>query len=271
MTSVPAGVTLPSSLVSLQAGGRRLEIEFAWVGAATADPSLPPVVFLHEGLGSVAMWKGFPRHLCEAVGRRGLVYSRPGYGRSTPKSPQEHWGLDYLHVQAEIVLPALLDALDVHLPVVLFGHSDGGSIALIHAARFPARVAAAIVLAPHIFVEAISVEGIRATCVAFETTALRAKLAQFHADVDSAFHGWSDAWLQPGFEQWSIEALLPAIQCPVLAIQGLDDHYGTLAQIDGIAARIPATRLLELAACGHVPHRDQPQAVIQATRTLLAP
>jgi pimeloyl-ACP methyl ester carboxylesterase len=248
--------------VKLVVEGRPVDIEAAWVGPGAS--SLPVMVFLHEGLGSVSMWKDFPAQLCQALGCRGLVYSRPGYGRSTPRPPGERWGTDFMHRQARAVLPALLDALDVSPPYLLFGHSDGGSIALIHAAAFADRVAAAIVLAPHILVEEFGLASIRAAREAYQQGDLRARLARHHDDVDSAFRGWNDIWLDPAFRAWTLEPLLPQVRCPVLAIQGEDDPYGTMAQIDGIAERVPGTQLVKLAACGHSPHRDQPQAVIAA-------
>jgi pimeloyl-ACP methyl ester carboxylesterase len=248
--------------------GRDVRIEHQWVGRDHA--SAPLLVFLHEGLGSVAMWKGFPARLCDAVGARGLVYSRPGYGRSTPRAPGERWPMDFMHQQAEQLLPALMDTLQVRQPCVLFGHSDGGSIALIHAARFPKRVRAAVVLAPHILVEAFGLASIGQARGAYLHGDLRERLARYHADVESAFHGWNDIWLSPEFEAWSITDLLPDIRCPVLAIQGEDDPYGTMAQIDGIAAALPGTRLLKLPACGHSPHRDQPEAVTTACRHFIA-
>jgi len=240
-----------------------VDLEVAWVGSA--DHDAPVIVFLHEGLGSLAMWKDFPARLCEAAGLRGLVYSRAGYGRSTPRAPDEHWDLDFMHRHACEGLPALLDTVGVQAPYFLFGHSDGGSIALIHAAGFPDRVAASIVLAPHIVVEEFGLDSIRKAREVFLTTDLKAKLARYHADIDSAFWGWNDIWLDPRFKQWSIESLLPAIRCPVLAVQGRDDEYGTMAQVDGIAAALPATRVLKLDRCGHSPHRDQPDKVIAAT------
>ena len=172
------------NLVDIQAGGREFRIEFDWVG--DADPDAPVIVFLHEGLGSRSMWKDFPQRLCEAAGIRGLVYSRPGYGQSTPRAPDEHWGPDFMHIQARQVLPALLNALGVTRPAHLFGHSDGGSIALIHAASFPGRVASATVMAPHLMVEEFGLVSIREARVAYETTDLRSKLGRHHADVDSA-------------------------------------------------------------------------------------
>lgn len=259
------GTALPR--VAVQAGGRRFDLEYTWVGVP-ADGQ-PPLVFLHEGLGSVSMWRDFPTQLCAALGRRGLVYSRPGYGGSTPRATDEHWRPDFMHFQATEVLPALLTALGIDEPCVLFGHSDGGSIALIHAALCPQRVAAAIVLAPHILVEDISVQSIAAARQAYESTDLRQRLQRHHADVDSAFLGWADAWLAADFRAWSIESLLVRIACPLLAVQGLDDEYGTLAQVEGIAARVPGTRVLALPDCGHSPHRDRPQEVIEAASAWL--
>jgi pimeloyl-ACP methyl ester carboxylesterase len=257
------------SCVGVDFDGRHVEIEHAWVGPA--DAAGPVLVFLHEGLGSLSMWKDFPARLCEAARCRGLVYSRPGYGRSTPRPHGERWRLDFMHRQAERLLPALLDALGVRPPYALFGHSDGGSIALIHAALFPGRVSAAVVLAPHILVEAFGLASIRQAREAYLHGDLRPRLARYHDDVDSAFWGWNDIWLDPAFEAWSIEALLPRVRCPVLAIQGVDDPYGTMAQIDGIAARVPGTRLLKLERCGHSPHRDQAEAVIAAAADFLQP
>jgi len=252
-------------------GSPPLQIEYQWVG--TADDAAPLIVFLHEGLGSVAMWRDFPARLCEAAGARGLVYSRPGYGRSTPRPHGEKWGVDFMHLQAREVLPALLTALGINAATDkpwLFGHSDGGSIALIHAALFPDRVAGVIVAAPHIFVEDISVTSIAKTREVYLATDLRSKLARYHDDVDSAFWGWNDIWLDPAFCTWNIEALLPKISCPVLAIQGVDDEYGTMSQIDGIAKQVPQAHLLKLENCGHSPHRDQADAVIDAVKTFVA-
>jgi pimeloyl-ACP methyl ester carboxylesterase len=245
--------------------GRLVRIEHAFVGVDA--PRAPLMVFLHEGLGSLAMWKDFPQRLCAELGCRGLVYSRPGYGKSTPRAAEEAWGLDFMHRQAHEVLPALLAALHIDVqasPPWLFGHSDGGSIALLYAARFPQQVAGAIVLAPHIQVEDLSVASIEEARVAYETTDLRQRLARYHDDPDSAFYGWNRIWLHPPFKQWSIEAEIAAIRCPILAVQGLDDEYGTLEQIRGIARGVPRTQLLELPACGHSPHRDQPETLIQA-------
>jgi len=239
--------------------GRRVRVEYDWVGQGART-----LVFLHEGLGSLAMWRDFPAKLSAALGMRGLVYSRPGYGKSTPRDPEERWEPDFMHRQAHEVLPAFLDAIGVNGRVWFYGHSDGGSIALLFAARFPARTAGAIVAAPHIFVEDLSVDSIEKTRLAYLETDLRGKLARYHDDVDSAFWGWNDIWLHPPFRGWNIEGEIAAITAPLLAVQGLDDEYGTLAQIRGIAKAVKHAKLLELAACGHSPHRDQPDAVIRA-------
>lgn len=248
-------------------GDRPVRIEHQWLGADRG--SAPLLVFLHEGLGSLSMWRDFPPRLCDALGCRGLVYSRPGYGRSTTRPATERWGVDFMHRQAHEVLPALLDALAIDprsSPIWLLGHSDGGSIALLYAARFPACAAGVIVLAPHIRVEEISIARITQARTAYESTDLRERLARHHDDPDSAFRGWNDIWLDPAFRNWSIEDEIAAIRCPLLAVQGQEDAYGTMEQIRGIARRLPQTELLELAACGHAPHRDQPDRLISTVR-----
>lgn len=244
---------------------RVVRIEHEWIAAERRGA--PLMVFLHEGLGSLAMWKDFPPALCAALGCRGLVYSRPGYGRSTASEPRQAWGLDFMHQQAHEVLPALLQALHVDTSIDkpwLFGHSDGASIALLYAARFAQRVAGAVVLAPHIHVEALSVAGIAAARQAYLESDLRQRLARYHDDPDAVFWGWNQIWLHPPFKQWSIEQEIAAIVCPLLAVQGVGDEYGTLEQIRGIQRRVPRTELLELDDCGHSPHRDQPAALIEA-------
>lgn len=249
------------AFVDVEWAGRPVRIEHAWVGLPEPVHART-LVFLHEGLGSLSMWRDFPERLCRALGCRGLVYSRPGYGRSTPRPATERWNPDFMHRQALELLPALLQALDVCAPYALFGHSDGGSIALLHAARFPQRVSQAVVLAPHILVEDLSVASIEKARVAYETTDLRQRLARHHDDPDSAFHGWNHIWLDARFRGWNIGPEIGTIACPLLAVQGLDDEYGTLAQIRGIRERVPQTQLLELPACGHSPHRDQPERLI---------
>lgn len=251
------------AFASFQAAGAALRIEYEWAGGAGEDA--PVMVFLHEGLGSVAMWRDFPARLADALGMRALVYSRPGYGRSSPRAEGEKWQTDFMHRQAREVLPALLRALGVEQPW-LFGHSDGGSIALLHAAAFPQALRGAIVLAPHILVEEISVTSIAKAREAYLQTDLKQRLARYHDDADSAFWGWNDVWLSPAFRDWNIEEEIRAIRCPLLAIQGLDDEYGTLEQVRGIARRVPQTQLLEIPQCGHSPHKDRPEVVIEAVR-----
>ena len=249
---------------------RSVRIEHQWI--AREKTTAPLIVFLHEGLGSVTMWKDFPQRLCDAAGCRGLVYSRPGYGRSTPRAAGEPLGIDFMHQQACQVLPALLDALGVDACVDrpwLLGHSDGGSIALLYAAMYPDQIAGAIVLAPHILVEDLSVNSIKKVRRAYHETDLQQRLARHHDHPDSAFWGWNDIWLRPDFRRWSIEAEISAIRCPLLAVQGLDDEYGTLEQIDGIARRAPHTELLKLANCGHSPHRDQTEALVAAAANFI--
>lgn len=248
--------------VELDWRGQRVCIEHQWLGRERAGR--PLLIFLHEGLGSRSMWRDFPQRLCDAGHFRGVVYSRPGYGRSTPRAADERWGVDFMHRQAHELLPVLRHALGITDPPWLFGHSDGGSIALLHAAHFPDAVAGAVLLAPHVFVEDVSVSSIARTREAFGGTDLPQRLARHHDDVASAFWGWNDVWLDPDFRVWNIEAELKTIRCPLLAIQGVDDEYGTLEQIRRIQRRVPMTQLLELSDCGHSPHRDQPEQVIAA-------
>ena len=262
---------MTSEYVAVEGCGRNIRIEYQWVGPDSQ--ALPPMVFLHEGLGSLSMWRDFPERLCNAIGCRGLVYSRPGYGRSTPRTADEIWGPDFMHRQAHELLPALLAALGIDTvgqPPLLFGHSDGGSIALLYAAAFPDRVAGLIVLAPHIKVEALSVRSIEAARHSYLEADLRQRLARHHDDPDSAFWGWNQIWLDPAFRDWSIEPEIGSITAPLLAIQGVDDEYGTLEQVRGIARQVPHTELLELANCRHSPQRDRPDAIIAAATAFMA-
>lgn len=247
--------------------------------AAPVGANGPTLVFLHEGLGSVRMWRDWPERLCAQLGCAGLVYSRQGYGQSDPvpdvRGPsgqvdgQRHGRLlpDYMHREAFEVLPALLQALGIERPVLL-GHSDGGTIALLHASRF--KVRGCIVMAPHVMVEPMSLQAIAQARQAFEQGALRERLAAYHADVDCAFWQWNEVWLSPAFASFDIRADLPGIEAPLLAIQGVDDPYGSLAQIEDIAQAVPHTRLLTLPACGHSPHRDQSETVVKAVADFLA-
>jgi pimeloyl-ACP methyl ester carboxylesterase len=243
--------------------GRRIEYRFVEPAAANGVD----LVMLHEGLGSVSMWRDFPEQLAQATGCRTLVYSRHGYGGSSPLDAPR--GVDYMHEEARIWLPAILERLGIRRPV-LFGHSDGASIALIQAARPESELAGIIALAPHVKVEDLTVHGIAAAKSAYLETDLRSRLSRHHADVDSAFWGWNRIWLDPAFRRWNIEALLPSIRCPVVAIQGEEDEYGTMEQIASIARAVPCARLLALAACRHSPHRDQPQAVLSAAREFVS-
>jgi pimeloyl-ACP methyl ester carboxylesterase len=256
-----------SAWVELDWDGRRMRIEHQWL--RREDAAAPLLVFLHEGLGSVSMWRDFPSQMCAALQCRGLVYSRPGYGQSTPRAADEAWAPDFMHRQAHEVLPALLKALgvDTHKDKPwLFGHSDGGSIALLYAARFPDRIAGAVVLAPHILVEDISVDSIALARTAYADTDLRQRLARHHDDVDSAFFGWNNIWLHPAFRDWNITQELRSITCPLLAVQGVNDEYGTLEQVRGIARVAPQCTVVELADCGHSPHRDRQDRLLEAVR-----
>lgn len=228
---------------------------------ASAQPKIgaPCLVLLHEGLGSVAMWQDFPRRLADASGSEVIVYSRQGYGRS--QALREPRQVEYMHHEALVVLPALLDTLGVQRPL-LVGHSDGASIALIHAGGCPRGVSGLVVMAPHVFVEPLTRASIVQAKQAYATTNLPQRLARYHADADHAFWGWNDIWLHPAFQAWNIESYLPTIQAPILAIQGVDDEYGTLDQLQRIARRAPSVKLLELAQCRHSPHRDQPERVL---------
>jgi pimeloyl-ACP methyl ester carboxylesterase len=230
-------------------------------GAGASD-----LVMLHEGLGSVSMWGDLPDRLSEATGCRTLVYSRHGYGRSSPLSAPR--ASDYMHEEARVWLPALLDALHVSQPI-LFGHSDGASIALIYASQPASAVKGVIAMAPHVMVEDITIAGIEWARAQFQESDLRVRLARHHADVDGAFWGWNRAWLDPAFRAWTIEQLLPSIVAPVLVVQGTDDEYGTVAQVDRIRRALPNVKYIEIPGCGHSPHRNQPGTVIGATRQFI--
>lgn len=230
-------------------------IEPAGAGAGT-------LVFLHEGLGSVAGWRDWPAKVAAATGSRALVYSRRGYGQSDPiVAPR---AVSFMHDEGRIVLPALLDALGIERPV-LIGHSDGGSIALIHAGATSRPVKGVATLAAHVFVEDLTIAGIVEAKRVFETTDLCARLGRLHADPRGAFWGWNDIWLKPAFRSWNIEDVLPTITCPVLAIQGREDQYGTPAQVDAIVRGVGANaRPLLIPDCKHAPHREAEAATTAA-------
>jgi pimeloyl-ACP methyl ester carboxylesterase len=263
-----------------------VNLEVMHIAAPQMDsghPARAPIVFLHEGLGSVAMWRDFPQQLCQATGRAGLVYSRRGYGQSDSVPDVRGQGRlqsDYMHNEATQVLPELLRLCRIQKPILL-GHSDGGTIALLHAAQFETQ--ACIVMAPHLFVEDISIKAIAAAREAYETGELRSRLAKFHANVDCAFWQWNDIWLSDAFRSFNIEEECKQIICPILAIQGKDDPYGTMAQINELGGvehaflvkndHRPSQNalrvLLKLEQCGHSPHRDQPLALIEALNRYL--
>ncbi len=236
--------------------GKRLET--LWI--APADNGSPTIVMLHEGLGSVALWKDFPQRLAARTGCGVLVYSRYGLGNSDRLL--ERRPVEFMHHEGEVVLPELLDKLNITRPIVL-GHSDGGSIAIIFAGKYPERPRALILEAPHVFVEDLSVASITQAKVAYLTTDLPQKLGRYHRDVDATFWGWNDIWLDPQFRQWNIEEYLPAIRCPILCIQGEEDEYGTIAQVEAIQSVVPSTEILLLPNCKHSPHRDQADATLE--------
>ena len=240
-------------------GGRTLDVA---VTPAAAPSPRPPLVFLHEGLGSIQQWRTFPSAVRTAVGGPAmLVYSRAGYGRSGPAELPRP--VDYMHEEADVVLPALLAHLDLQRPV-LVGHSDGASIALLHAGGGH-DVAALVLLAPHVFVEDVSVASIAGARDAFATTDLPARLGRYHDDPEATFRGWNDVWLSPAFRSWNIEERLPAIRAPVPVVQGADDPYGTTAQLDAVGAGVPGpVERLVLPGVGHAPHLDAPEAVLRA-------
>ena len=250
---------------------RRLEVR-----QIAGSAHLAPLVFLHEGLGSVSLWTqrglDWPQALCWATGRAGVVFSRLGYGQSEPVGTgRNQLQPDYMHHQAWVVLPALLGQLQIQNPV-LIGHSDGATIALLHASGFP--VAGCVAMAPHVLVEAVTLEAITAAKVTFEvshalTGGLRGRLAKHHADVDGAFWQWNDVWLSEGFRSFDIRPDCSRITAPLLLIQGLDDAYGTLLQLDEIARAAPHARQLRLADCGHSPQHEQPQLCLEGITNFL--
>ncbi|HWQ38223.1 MAG TPA: alpha/beta hydrolase [Burkholderiales bacterium] len=246
----------------VEAAGHRLEYRWIEPPRPVAAANRPVLVFLHEGLGSVALWKRFPARVAEHTGCRALVYSRYGYGRSDRLAAPR--GADYMHREALDVLPELLERLGVDAPV-LIGHSDGASIALIYAGTEGRRTRGLVLLAPHVFVEELTVRSIAQARVAFETTDLAQRLGRYHDDAHATFRGWNDIWLHPDFRNWNIERCLPSIRAPLLLIQGRDDQYGTLAQLDAIARQVSGpVETLVLDDCAHSPHVDQPEATLSA-------
>jgi pimeloyl-ACP methyl ester carboxylesterase len=225
------------------------------------------LVMLHEGLGSVAMWKDFPKRVAKATGCGVLVYSRYGHGKSERLA--EKRSIDFMHHEAKVVLSELLAQNGIQR-LILFGHSDGASIALIYAGTWPERVRGLILEAPHVFVEEFGLRSTRAIRKLYESGDLAKKLSRYHDHVDQMFRGWNDIWLDPRFRDWNIEEYLGAITCPTLVIQGEDDEYGTLAHVEAIQRRLPDTQALILPNCGHSPHRDQRDLTLAAISKFVA-
>ncbi len=243
----------------LTVAGKRLEC----VRHPAAREGLPTLVFLHEGLGSVSLWRDFPGRLAAATGCGALVYSRPGYGRS---GPADAWGADFMHREARETLPAVLAAAGVER-AVLVGHSDGASIALVHAAEDRSgRVAALALEAPHVFVEDVTTASIARLAAEARDGGLAERLRRHHgASTDALLAAWTGVWLSPAFRAWDLTPLLPSVRVPVLVVQGEDDEYGTAAQVDAVVRGVsgPAESLL-LPRCGHAPHRDRPEETLAA-------
>ena len=237
--------------------GRRLEVH----RIPARNPNAPELVFLHEGLGSISLWRKFPAEVAAATGCPVTIYSR--YGNGNSDSLTDPRPVTYMHDEALHTLPELLAQLRIENPI-LIGHSDGGSIALIYAAVHN-HVRGLVLLAPHVFVEDLSVASIADSKARFHTTDLPEKLARHHHNPAATFWGWNNIWLHPDFRRWNIEEFLPRITCPILAIQGRDDQYGTMAQVDAIARQSAGpVEILPLADCRHSAHRDQPEAVLEA-------
>ena len=228
----------------------------------------PWLVFLHEGLGSTAMWHDFPHRLAHATRKPALIYDRQGYGRSGSRHRPP--GVNYLEQEAETVLPSLLDHFGIET-AILIGHSDGGTIALLFASRFGPRAAGVVAEAAHVFVETVTLEGIRATVDAFERGGLKDRLNRYHGTrTQELFYHWADVWRSEAFRSWSIEAYLPHIRCEVLVIQGLDDSYGTVRQVEAIASGIGSqARRFLIPSCGHAPHREAPRRTLTAMRRFI--
>lgn len=242
--------------------GKRLETLFFSAAVAT-----PVMVMLHEGLGSIAMWKDFPGRVAQATGCSVLVYSRYGHGKSARLA--ETRTINFMHHEATVVLPQLLAQFGVQRPILL-GHSDGASIALIYAGTWPEQVRGLILEAPHVFVEDFGLRSTIAIRTLYESSDLPQKLSRYHDHADEMFRGWNDIWLDRQFRQWNIEEYLCAISCPTLVIQGEDDEYGTLAHVEAIQRRVPETQTLILPRCGHSPHREEPEITLGAISKFVA-
>lgn len=221
----------------------------------------PHLVFLHEGLGCTEMWKRFPHILCRETGCPGIVYDRLGYGRSSPLTDPRT--IHYLHEYALTELPEVISQLIPARNYFLIGHSDGGSIALIHASEKPAHLQGIITEAAHVFVEKETLDGIRVVADAFNAGKLRG-LSRFHGEkTEGIFKAWSDTWLSDWFKYWNIEYLLPSIECPVLVLQGTKDQYGTVAQVESIASKTLNAQKAMVERCGHAPHQESTDVILQ--------
>src|SRR5258708_15441433 len=237
------------------------DLEYRMIGPAPQDA--PTIVMLHEGVGWAGRWGVFPEKLQAATSTGVVVYSRAGYGASTPaKLPRP---LDYMHVEALEVLPRLLDRIGFRRGLLL-GHSDGASIATIYAGGVPDhRVRGVAMIAPHFVVEDVSVNSIAEITVAYETTNLKTKLARWHSDVDNAFYGWTGAWLDPGFRNWDISEYLAYIRVPIAILQGVDDVYGTMRQVEIAQEECYCpVDVTVIPGAGHQPHREAPGATLDA-------
>lgn len=246
------------------ANGASLE----WAVFGPRDPAVPVIVLLHEGLGCLALWRSFPEQLARHTGYRVFAFSRAGYGRSdAAKLP---WPLDYMTREALDCLPEVLAAIDAP-GYVLLGHSDGASIAAIYAGSVADdRLRGVVLMAPHFFTEPMGLAEIAAARDVFATTAMKARMAKYHADPAATFRGWNDAWLDPAFKAWNVEAVIESFRVPVLALQGREDQYGTLAQIEVVRRKSPAdVDLAVIEKCRHSPHFDQPEATLEAIGAFL--
>lgn len=245
-------------------------LAYQWVNIDSYNPDKPVIVFLHEGLGCMKLWKDFPLSLCSMTGCRGLMYDRYGYGESDKINKSRD--NDFLYNEAAVVLPELLAKLGVSEPVLLFGHSDGGTISLIYAALYPDKTAAIVAEASHIFIEPVTLRGIKQAIYAYENNGLKEKLEKYHGDkTDSMFYSWANVWTSEETAGWSIELILPEITSPVMAIQGEDDNYGTGLQTETIISHVKGEgRLVHIPDCGHIPHHEKRETVLNYTAEFFA-
>ena len=245
----------------IAADHHRLSTEYIKPATAASNVQPPTLVFLHEGLGSIGQWRDFPFLVSRATGLPALIYDRWGHGKSDPLTGPRN--VRYMHDEALTALPEILNQLHTE-KTILIGHSDGGSIALLFAAEYPERISGIVTAAAHVFVEDITIKGIREAVRVFETTNLPERLRPYHGDnTESMFRGWADIWLAPEFRDWNIEAHLPAVTSPVLALQGINDEYGTPAQVNAIVRQVsgPVEGLL-IPDCGHIPHHQARERVL---------